>query len=176
MPTITINSNDYFSFATVEEADIYLTPVSSEWLALTNDAKGGYLIRSTRYMASLPWTDSCGLTNEDRAEHSNIVNATIEIAYLIFTDAAPFLTSSGAEAQGVKRLKADVAEIEYQSTWQMAKFASNILYGLPTRIQKMLPPCISISGNNSVGGAISFGTDTPLVNTDFSYTTNFDRY
>lgn len=175
MPTITINSNDYFSYASVSDSDIYLTPVSSSWLSLTTDQKGSYLIQATRYLDTLPWTTSCGTTLEEKATHQNIVNATIEIALLISTDAAPFINSSGAESGGVKRLKADVAEIEYQSTWQMMKFSSSPFYGLPTRIQKMLPPCISISTKNA-SGAISYGTDTPLVDTDFSFTYNMGRY
>lgn len=168
MPTITINSNNYFSYASVSDADIYLTPVSPTWLALTDDIKGGYLIQATRYLDTLPWTIACGTIPEEKATRQNIVNATIEIALLISTDSAIFLSSSGAEGNGIKRLKADVAEIEYQSAWQQEKFASSPFYGLPTRILKMLPPCINIS-TQSITGAVSFGTDTPLVDTDFSY-------
>jgi len=175
MPTITINSNDYFSYASVSDADLYLSPISATWLALTNDEKGGYLIQATRYLDTLPWTNVCGTTSEERSSKQNIINATSEIAFLIFNDSAPFLSSSGAEGNGIKRLKADVAEIEYQSSWQQAKFASSPFYGLPTRILKMLPPCISISTQN-VGGIISFGTDSSLVDTDFSYNYNLGRY
>lgn len=57
--TITIDTVDYTSYASVAEADAYLRVDAarySTWNALATDAKGAYLIQATRRLDMLFWT------------------------------------------------------------------------------------------------------------------------
>lgn len=154
MATITISGNNYNSYATVAEADIYLIPsVNFEtWNLLTTDTKGKYLVSASRYLDGLPWKDSClPLTDT-----GNINKATILIAEQLALGNVGITGGTVAE-EDVKRYKADTVEIEYQSKPWFISSSVNPYANMPLAILNLIKNCLKGYGF-SVGIASSFGT------------------
>lgn len=155
MATITISGNDYFSYATVEDADIYLIPSFNyaTWSVLSADQKGSYLVAASRFLDSLCWTDGYK-TQAEREATSAIVNAAIEIAAMFSTGETAWI-GVNVPSEDIKRLKAGTAEIEYQTRpWFILKSIN-----WPPYLYAMLKDYFcKVSFLDSLG-AVSFGTD-----------------
>lgn len=165
MPKITINGNEYFSYATVEQADIYLlpTPYNDAWSVLDEETKGGYLIQATRFLDSLPWKKKCGETQDERVLNDNIVYASIEIAARLASGETDII-GGGSTAGGVQTLKAGSAQISYfeKKTWRYGSgIANSIVGGLPQNILVMIQDCLAINNGTTIGVSESFGTCYP---------------
>lgn len=111
MATITINTVDYSSFASVAEADEYLAVDVSRyaaWAALDTDEKGRALITASRYLASLEWVD--GVPSYDTPPA-----AVVEATSLFAADIAakPALGNDASTGSNVKRVKGGEAEVEF---------------------------------------------------------------
>lgn len=154
MADIIIDGNTYFSYASVAEANEYLTASINYaiWNALDDDTKGRYLISATRFLDTLSWQDTClPLTSE-----ANIKTATILIAEQIALGNTVFL-GYGTNEEDVKRYKAGSVEIEYQnSPWFLSRKGSPYA-DMPTSIYNLIRGCLE--GAQGIGGAVSFGTD-----------------
>lgn len=172
MATITISGNDYFSYATVAEADEYLVPDPNyaTWSSKTADQKGAYLIQATRLIDSQEYIESAD-TQSERALIENFKTATILIAVLLSTGETSILggtVSSGSTE--TKRLKAGSAEIEYFRNLS-SLFASSYATNWPPNIYALLKDYLK-SNSSGIGLAASFGTcgkssiqDYGLINT-----------
>lgn len=153
MATITISGNDYFSYATVAEADEYLLPTSynTVWTALTTDQKGGFLVQATRFLDTLSWSTTC----EPLVDQESIKNATIEIAALLASGDTTILGQTPT-ADAVKRYKAGSVELEYQARPWFVQL--NPWTNIPPFILNMIKPCLS-GGQSATGYAYVSGTD-----------------
>jgi hypothetical protein len=107
--TITINSVDYASNATVQEADDYLAvdPVrGATWAAIaSDDTKGAHLVAATRRISLLSLDST--IDGYDQA----LEDATILLAGSIAIDAAN--AGTGTSGSNTKRVKAGSAEVEF---------------------------------------------------------------
>lgn len=111
MATITLNTVDYSSFTTVEEADEYLAADLGRyaaWAALTEDMKGRALITATRYLLGLSWIN--GTPSLDTPPGS-LPEATALFAADIA--AKPSLGNDASTGSNVKRVKGGPAEVEF---------------------------------------------------------------
>lgn len=163
MPNITISGQSFFVYADQEDASSYLipSPSFSAWSALNADEQGRLLIQATRLLDQLPWKEACGLTQEERALRTNIVNASIEIAAILASgDTAILGGSVGDEA--ILSLKAGSAEITYQKTsFLYVRNPNSLLSKFPPYILNMIKGCIASFNSSGIGGAISYGTHYP---------------
>ncbi len=157
MATITISGNDYFSYASVSQADIYLIPTSgfAVWDVLSNDVKGGFLITASRLLDQQEWKTDYN-TQTLRLAVQNIVDASVLIAQLISTGDETILGTSPSEAEN-KRLKAGSVEIENFRSFSSASFTGSTKTQFPLAIQHLIGDCLA--SGIIIGGAASFGTD-----------------
>jgi hypothetical protein len=159
MVDIIIGGNTYFSYASVEEADIYLAvwPNTENWFLLDEDGKGKNLVAATNWLNQLKWKDECLPldTNE------GVINATIMIANSIANGDTAFLGGTVQEA-GTKRLKAGSAEIEFfANISSFYQSPNNPLTLLPPLIRGLIFDCLEGSNTSGIGGSIAFGTHYP---------------
>jgi hypothetical protein len=165
---INIGGNDYFSYATLADANIYLAPVVgfSTWDEIDDDIKGGYLIQAARFLDTLRWLESYD-TQAERLAVPNIVNASIEIAFLFSSGDISLLGLSTPEAE-VKRLKAGSVEVE--NFRNIAKLANPYSIAFPQGIFALLRAYLS--NGLIASAATSFGTDalggSSVYNGDFA--------
>lgn len=162
MATITISGNDYFSYATVEQANTFLLvqPDSQNWFLLDNDGKGKNLVAATNFLNGLPWRDECSPQSVREGKQS-IIDATIYLANSIANGNFGFLGGSVQEA-ATKRLKAGSAEIEYFAN--ISSFGvnpNNLLSGLPPYVRGLIIGCIAGVNTSGIGGSLSYGTCYP---------------
>lgn len=154
METITISSEDFLSYASVAEADVYFIPVTTEaataFKALDEAGKGSALVQATRMLDSLRWRSDYD-TQAKREDVVQIVNACMELAAALSEDAETGQTNDAE----IKRLKAGPVEIEnFRSD---ARAGSNSLFRqLPFFIRQMLVPYVG--GSTVVSGSYSYGT------------------
>lgn len=157
MATITISGEDFYSYSSVADADIYLIPNQNFtiWDAKTPDQKGSYLIQSTRFLDTLDWIDDYN-TQVLREAVPEIVAACQEIAALFATGETSW-TGNEAPSDSTKKLKAGSAEIEFASAkpW----FANGSRIQWPSSIYRLLQDCLSSKSSALGVGAASFGTD-----------------
>lgn len=155
MATISLGSNDYDSYATVEDAaaylaaDVVLAPV---WVAASADTQKQALITATRLLQRMTW--AAGSSPDLTTTPSEVVEATILLAAAILQDPA-LSTTGGSPASSVKRVKAGTAEVEF--------FSSRAATRLPPNVLTLLRPLL---GSASVGGVVgpggeAFGTCFP---------------
>lgn len=163
MPNIIISGQSFFVYATPEQADEYLIPYPefSTWDALTVDQKGQLLVQATRFLDQLSWKEECGLTQEERVLRTNIVNASIEIAYSAATGNTAIFGGVIAEAE-VEQLKAGSTSITYRKTpYFYTRNPNSLFANIPPFILSMIKGCLSGTGTSGFGGAISYDTDNP---------------
>lgn len=113
MATITIGANDYDSFISVADADIYLAGDISRataWALLNDDAKGRSLISATRMLLTLTWCDTAPDPSVDPAPA-----VVQEVTAMLAADLAakPKLFADASGASNIKRAKAGPAEVEF---------------------------------------------------------------
>ena len=113
MATITINTVDYNSFASVADADAFLAADVKRyaaWAALDADAnaKARALVTASRYLAGLDWAD--GVPSYDTPP-----TAVVEATALLAADIAakPSLGDDASTGSNVKRVKGGEAEVEF---------------------------------------------------------------
>lgn len=162
MATITLSGNDYFSYASVSDADLYLVPDINfaTWSALTADAKGAKLIQATRLIDSLSYKENAD-TQSERELLPAFSDATILIASYVASGGTAILGASVAEAEA-KRYRAGSVELE--------NFRSNAFYfpsaysDWPKNILALLKPYLQTTAN-ALGISV-FGTcgKTPIDN------------
>lgn len=134
LSTITINTVDYVSYASVAEADSYLAvdPVRfATWNALTVDQKGSYLVAATRRIDLMRFSGEktgdyetqdnawprTGMVYEDGSSVSTtevpqaVEDATILLAGSTAIDAS--VSSAGTSGNNIKMLQAGSASITY---------------------------------------------------------------
>lgn len=134
LTTITIDGNDFISYASVAEADVALSvdPTrKAAWDLITDEAKGVNLVAATQRLDSLPWRGSkaggasqanafprTGLTYEDGSAVAddiapyNLEYATILLAGSITSDITHSSQGTPLPA-GIRRVKAGSAEVEF---------------------------------------------------------------
>lgn len=121
------------SYVTVAEADDYLSikPNDTAWQALNSSVKQEYLMWATRLLdqrtswrgyrqvedSALRWPRYGAYDRDQLAVENNVVpvpvkQATIEIAFHLFTQSVD-PSSPISTAGEIKRVKADVVEVEY---------------------------------------------------------------
>lgn len=166
METVTINGTDYLSYASVAQADEYLNAsiYATDWQDETDDdVKGRALVSATRWIDSIAWKGEkadpdqlnewprTGIDDvEPYVAPNAIVNATIELANLLYTTPDLQATLSDVSA---KRLKAGSVEIEY-----FRGTTVQTITPFPTQIMNMIRQYLASQGS-LLGGAVTYGTD-----------------
>lgn len=148
MATITINANDYSSFASVAEADEYLAVDMARyaaWAALDADDKGRALVTASRYLYSLDWTDGPPSYDTPPA-------AVVEATALFAADIAakPSLGNDASTGSNVKRVKGGEAEVEF--------FRPTAGAALPAYLLRLLGDLLGNDVTWADGGT-SYGTE-----------------
>lgn len=163
MAIITINGNDYFSYSSVADADVYLTAWynTEAWFALDDETKGKHLVTATNWLDSLNWKEECS-PQSVRETKPGVVAATQLLANSIANGETDWIGGTVQEP-GTKRLKAGSAEIEFYASINTFSTPNlNPVSRLPLFIRNLIIGCIDgSSGANGFGGAISFGTCYP---------------
>lgn len=157
MATITIATEDFFSYSDVAAADIYAIPSLNfpTWNGKTDDEKGAFLIQASRFLDSLEWIDDYN-TQTLRLAVTDIVAACQEIAILFSTGETDWI-GGDVPSDSTKRLKAGTAEIEFMgSPWYATKAID-----WPSSIYRLLKDCLLGSQSGDIG-ANSFGTDATV--------------
>lgn len=172
--TITIGGNDYTSYASVAEANIFLAVDAARattWAAKTDDEKGALLVQATRRLNVLPWGGSktggdsqadafprTGLTYASGGSVAtdevpqSVEDATILIAGDIALDSdAGEVSTSGSN---VKSVKGGTAEVQFFRRSDGVALQDETAYAL---VKQFLE---SASGEGSSVGNTSSGTDT----------------
>lgn len=164
MVDIVISGNTYFSYASVSDANIYLIPDSNyaTWSALTDDAKGAYLIQGTRLLDSLEYKESAD-TQAERELIDAFSYATILIASLVATGSTAILGGTVAEAQA-NSYKAGSVSISYFR--DISFYFPSSYSAWPKNILALIRPYLK--NLTSIGGAVSFGTDGTSPLSDYS--------
>lgn len=120
---LTINSVLYVSYASVAEADVYLTPTPSfpTWSALTVDQKASRLVVATRTMDTFTFTgvktnpsqlNQFPRTGPDYSDPLQVPYQIEQATILLAANAEVSLTTPTSE---IKKVKAGSAEVEYFS-------------------------------------------------------------
>lgn len=111
--SVTISGTDFPTYATVAEADAYLSAslAGEAWTALTADGKAIRLVEATRLLDRQTWRAGYQIFAE-RAAVPAIVSASIEIAGILAAGETDIITSGSSEAT-VKREKVGPLEVEY---------------------------------------------------------------
>jgi hypothetical protein len=164
MATITISSVDFVSYASVQSADDFLIPDANfaVWDALTDDAKGSLLVRSTRIIDAQKYIEGAS-TQALRLAIDDFKTICILIANAISSGNTSISGSTVSEADQ-KRVKAGSVEIE--------NFRS--LYNLDsTKYEWQWTPEIYAILKNYLAGAslsfaASFGTSGEITIEDYS--------
>lgn len=115
MAVITIGANDYDSFVSVADADIFLGADimrATAWALLNDDAKARALISATRMLLALPWCDEAPDPAVDPAP-----DVVQQVTAMLAADLAakPKLFADASANSNIKRAKAGSAEIEFFS-------------------------------------------------------------
>lgn len=178
--TITINSIDYTSYASVSEADEYLNidPVrETSWEALDNEGKGKKLIAATRRLDLLTWQGDktggddtqenqwprTGVTYPDGADVSTtgvpqeIENATILLAGSIAISAK--VADQGTSGTNTKKVKAGSAEVEFFRSQAGTPLQDATAFDL-------VQPFTEAASTSSALGPLATGTDGSSTFTD----------
>ena len=156
MATITINSQDFFSYGTQTEADIYFSGSVnfSTWDSFTDLEKERSLIESSRLLDRQSYKDGCD-TQALREVNDNIIQACYEIAFLLVQGETDIL-ESGSTFDETKRLKAGSVEVENFRSFSSLDAPKRF----PQKINELLKSCLLSSGGASgLSGSYSFGTD-----------------
>lgn len=133
MATITIDGNEYFSYADEDTADEYLAASSgaTAWRAAATIDKQRALVSATRFLDRLKWLPAWD-TQEEREAEQKVVDACCEIAAMIV--AGEPLEPQSTLAGETKRLKAGSVEIEYfrggSGVFVIPKLILDLLAGL----------------------------------------------
>ena len=124
---VTVNSEQYDTYASLEQADLYLQAnfFATAWFALTEDQKGQLLITSTRLFDRQCWigekTDEAqplewprtGIEDVDETEvPDGIVNGSIEMAFYLL-DGSDAVTSNNPGAQKLKSIAAGSVNMQW---------------------------------------------------------------
>lgn len=181
METVTINSQQYDSYASISQAAAYLMSIFGydAWFLLTPDQQGQALVTATRLMDRQCWlgrrsTDSQPLewprtgTGVDGVTDftvpGDIVNGTIELAFAIITGST-VLSSATPGAQTLQQIKAGSVSLTY------FRGAEGVLAinRFPLAVQEYVKK-YGCGAGGLVGGAKSFGTDgCSITNDDLGY-------
>lgn len=114
MVDVTIGSNDYQGFTSVEKADEHLAADISRadaWAELDEDRKGRGIISATRVMLGLPWIEEAPDPAEDQA--SPIPEVCAELAADLI--AKPKLMADASGNSNIKSVKAGSATVDFFS-------------------------------------------------------------
>lgn len=165
MATVTIDTIDFETYATVEEADEYLAADfgATLWRAETDDdQKARALVTSTRILNRLSWAgqpeDSdqplawprSGIDGVDEdVIPQRVIDASIVLAKLIH--AGSKVDDQQTTETGIKREKAGSVEIEYF-------IPTTDSQRLPTSVTELISPYI---GGLAIGGSIASGVCEP---------------
>lgn len=113
MEQITIDVNQYDSYASVEYADEYLTAsiaAGTDWSALEDDAKGQALVSATRVLDRQRWRDEYD-TQAEREVVQDIINACVEMALALVQGST--LQTAQSTAQLLQTIKAGSVSLTY---------------------------------------------------------------
>lgn len=166
MPTITLSGNDYDSYVSVADADVYLAAdlqYAAIWSTLTTDQKGQALITATRALDELSWLgektsssqalewprSSTGITTvDDDAVPSDIVSATSLYGVILSSDST--LLEQEASSN-IKRIKAGSVELERFSRGPGPIVTKRVLDLVKPYLTSSAPRTIttSVTGNTS---------------------------
>lgn len=164
--TITIGGNDYDSFESVSDADIYLAvdPTASAWRALPDaDAKGGYLVAATRVFVRQSWQD--GVIADPLPQAIKDATALLAAAMAGGYDAANQATT----ASGVRRQKAGSVEQEF--FWSQT-IGAGLRFPLP--IWELIKGFLDGADSSGIGATASTGTcGRSIADIDYGYGPQF---
>ena len=170
--TITINSIAYIGYASVAEANEYLTvdPTrSATWDGLTDFQKGSYIIAATRRLDLLTWQGekTGGASQANKWPRTNVTypdgsdvsttevpleveNATILLAGSIAIDTG--VADAGTSGTNTKRVKAGSTEVEFFAPKDGVPLQDKTVYDL-------IKIFLEATAVSSATGNAAFGTD-----------------
>lgn len=153
MAVIAIGANNYDSFISVAEADVYLAGDVSRavsWALLDDAAKARALISATRMLLSLPWCDDAPDPAVDPAPP-----VVAEVTAMLAADLAakPKLFADASGGSNIKSVKAGSAQVEFFSP---VEGGAPIPLALWNRLLAADLVCLAV-------GTGSAGTDAPYV-------------
>lgn len=178
MAEITLGTNTYDSFASVEYADEYLAadmvrgPI---WEALDDNGKKRALITATRKMLTLPW---CGTAPDPTVDQDEPIPS---VTAMLAADLAanPDLAADASGNSNIKRAKAGSAEVEFFSPVDGLPPLPSSLWGILMGADLMCPngnggddlildgalPSGTCGGNRPLGGRYPW--DWPIAEEDY---------
>lgn len=167
MATVNIDSNDYTTYATIEEADLYAAAAihASGWRAADDTTKAMALVTATRLLDRQQWvgekedadqelawprvnTEVDGI--EDDVIPTQVINASIEMA-IALVDGATFQNDQ-TTAQAIQSLRAGSVSITY------FRGAEGSPLRFPLIIDELLRGLLQGSGSSRISSAISTST------------------
>lgn len=167
--TITIAANDYQSFESVANADVYLAvdPTATAWRALPGpDEKGGFLIAATRVLERQAWND--GVIADPLPQAVKDATALLAAAMAGGADVANNATTAG----NVKRQKAGSVELEF--FWSEANGTGN---RFPLPVWELIRGLLASSGAAGIGGSLSAGTcGADISQIDYGFGSGYDAH
>lgn len=154
MPKITIGSEIYTVYADVAAADLYAAGAmgagADKWRNAEAAIKERALISATRTLERQKWQSGYDAFDK-RVAVTNIVNASIEIAFALLNKSSLETATTG---QTKKRVKAEGVEIEY------FRGAEGPAFRFPRNIHELLLPYM---GGTGTMGPVSAGVDRASI-------------
>lgn len=159
MAEVVIGGYPFFSYATTEQAETYSAGAigADAWRAeMDSNVKNRALVTATRVIDRQRWrgtadTEDHAFPRDGQPIPQAVVDATIELAFLILSGEDVANTSSGQTQ--ARRIKAGSVEVEnFKSFAAVTRF--------PKTIMELLAPWLLGSGTiHTVSGAVATGTD-----------------
>lgn len=150
MTTITIDGNDYISYASVSDADIFLLVDSgfATWDALSDDDKGKYLVSATRLIDSQSYIEMAN-TQVLRLAIDDFATICILIAKAVVIDGNSEIFGYSVPEQDVDTMKAGSVEINY--------FRDFTNFSLGRYITRWTPAVYALISKYLSSGSVGFG-------------------
>lgn len=171
-PTVTIETEDFTSYADLETADLYLSASMSEaavaWRALADNAddKGRYLVQMTRILDRQNWQGEKADADNDHAfPRSGIIINGVEVDAATLPQA---IIDACIEGAALLAAGADFESRQNQSQQASSLRAGSVAItffrgadGTPMRFPQILMELLRpyLSGSTSSSGPQAYGTD-----------------
>jgi len=172
MPTITISqdgaSDDFYVYTSLADANNYMVGSINwkVWHARSSAERERDLVEAARLLDRQKWKSDYD-TRAKREVVQDILDASVELAFLIATGETGFITSP-TTFDSTKRVKADVVEVENFRSFNAADAPKRF----PQKIHELLRDYLAGSGGKVVAAAPSSSGTSKISNAfdDWDYT------
>lgn len=172
MPTITISqdgaSGDFYVYTSLADANDYMvgSPNWTTWHTHNDDFRSRALVEAARLLDRQKWKEAYD-TRSEREVVQNILDASVEIAYLISIGETG-LVDNPTTFDPVKRVRADVVEVENFRSFNAADTPKRF----PQKIHELLKDYLASTSGKVVAAAPSSSGTSKTTNAfdDWDYT------